>query len=70
MIDRAVNCSALQLGLLDWVGNMAQSGNPGGELHRVSDIVMQKCEGSRGLRSDGVGKKPGTEKVLVSTRLI
>ena len=34
---------------------MAQSGNPGGELRRVSDIPTQKYEGSRGLRSDGVG---------------
>ena len=34
---------------------MAQSGNPGGESRRVSDIPTQKCAGSRGLRSDGVG---------------
>ena len=50
-----MNCSALQLGLPDWPGNMAQSDNPGGELRRVSDIPMQKCEGPRCLRSDGVG---------------
>ena len=31
---------------------MAQSGNPGGELHYVSDIPTEKHEGSRGLRSD------------------
>ena len=50
-----MNCSALQLVLPDWAGNMAQSGNPGGELRCVSDIPTQKYEGSRGLRSDGVG---------------
>ena len=53
----------LQLGLPDWAGNMAQSGNPGGELRRVSDIPTQECEGSRGLRSDGVGlRMTETEK--------
>ena len=30
-------------------------GNPVGELHCVSDIPMQKYEGSRGLSSDRVG---------------
>ena len=34
---------------------MAQYGNPGGELRRVSDIPTQKYEGWRGLRSDRVG---------------
>ena len=32
---------------------MAQSGNPGDELRY---IPTQKCEASRGLRSDGVGE--------------
>ena len=42
---------------------MAQSGNPGGELRRVSDIPTQKYEGLRGLRSDGVGlRMTETEK--------
>ena len=50
----AVNCRVLQLGLPDWAGNMAQSGNRGCELRSVSDIQTQKYEGSRGLRSDGV----------------
>ena len=42
---------------------MAQSGNPGSALHRSSDILTQKCEGSGGLRSDGVGlRMTETEK--------
>ena len=42
---------------------MAQSGNPGGGLRHVSDIPTEKCEGSRGLRSDGVGlRMTETEK--------
>ena len=42
---------------------MAQSGNPVGELHCVSDIPTEKCEGSRGLCDDGVGlRMTETEK--------
>ena len=58
MVSRLI---ALKLGLPDWAGNMAQSGNPGSELRCVSDIPTQKCEGWRGLRSDGVGLRM-TEK--------
>ena len=59
-----VNCSALQLGLPDWAGNVAQAGNPVGELRCVADIPTQKYEGSSGLRrSDGVGlRKTESEK--------
>ena len=65
-----MNCSALQLGLPDWAGNMAQSGNPGGELRRVSDIPTEKCEGSRGLRSDGVGlRMTETEKYKLGLKV-
>ena len=51
-----MNCSALQLGLPDWVVNMAQSGNPGGDLRCVADIPTQKYEDLRGLRSDAAAR--------------
>ena len=42
---------------------MAQSGNPVGDLRCISDSPTEKCEGSRGLRSDGVGlRMTETEK--------
>ena len=66
-----MNYSALQLGLPDWVGNMAQSGNPDGDLRCVSDIPTQKYEGWRGLRSDGVGlRRTESEKYKLGLTVI